>query len=37
LKEAARALDMELVYGFCAKKMDLDSYIDSKAENLLKK
>jgi predicted DNA-binding mobile mystery protein A len=37
LKEAARALDMELVYGFVPKNGSLDSYIESKARALAEK
>lgn len=37
LKEAARALDMELVYGFVPKEGSLEKYIDKKAQSLAKK
>ncbi|MFK8056025.1 MAG: mobile mystery protein A [Saprospiraceae bacterium] len=34
LREAARALDMELVYGFVPKDGSLDQYIENKARSL---
>jgi predicted DNA-binding mobile mystery protein A len=37
LRETARALDMELVYGFVPKEGTLDSYIESKARSLAEK
>jgi predicted DNA-binding mobile mystery protein A len=37
LKEAAAALDMELVYGFVPKDGSLDAYIDKKAQALAEK
>jgi len=37
LRETARALDMELVYGFVPKEGTLEKYIDSKARSLAEK
>lgn len=37
LKEVARALDMDLVYGFVPKSGSLDRYIESKAREMAKK
>ncbi|QYH40681.1 mobile mystery protein A [Algoriphagus sp. NBT04N3] len=37
LREAARALDMELVYGFVPKDGSLDGYIENKARSLAEK
>lgn len=37
LRETARALDMELVYGFVPKEGSLDKYIDNKARRLAEK
>lgn len=37
LRETARALDMELVYGFIPKDGSLDKYIESKARSLAEK
>lgn len=37
LRETARALDMELVYGFVPKDGSLDRYIDKKARSLAEK
>jgi len=37
LKETARALDMELVYGFVPKNGTLENYIDAKARELAEK
>jgi len=37
LREAARALDMELVYGFVPKEGTLNKYIESKARSLAEK
>lgn len=37
LREAARALDMELVYGFVPKEGTLEKYIESKARSLAEK
>ncbi len=37
LRETARALDMELVYGFVPKDGSLDQYIENKARSLAEK
>ena len=37
LRETARALDMELVYGFVPKEGTLEKYIESKARSLAEK
>ena len=37
LREAARALDMELVYGFVPNEGSLEKYIDKKARSLAEK
>ncbi len=37
LRETAKALDMELVYGFVPKDGSLENYIDKKARSLAKK
>ena len=37
LKEIARILDMQLVYGFVPKEGSLDKYIENKAHSLAKK
>jgi len=37
LRETARALDMELVYGFVPKAGSLDGYIESKARTMAEK
>ncbi|MEX2347964.1 MAG: mobile mystery protein A, partial [Balneolaceae bacterium] len=37
LRETARALDMELVYGFVPKDGSLEKYIDKKARSLAEK
>jgi predicted DNA-binding mobile mystery protein A len=37
LRETARALDMELVYGFVPKEGTLNKYIESKARSLAEK
>jgi predicted DNA-binding mobile mystery protein A len=37
LREAARALDMDLVYGFVPKNGSLDKYIENKAQSLAEK
>jgi predicted DNA-binding mobile mystery protein A len=37
LREAARALDMELVYGFLPKEETLEKYIEGKARSLAEK
>lgn len=37
LREAARALDMDLVYGFVPKDGTLEKYIENKARSLAKK
>ena len=37
LREAARALDMELVYGFIPKDGSLDKYIENKARSMAEK
>ena len=37
LKAAARAMDMELVYGFVPREGSLDAYLDSKAQALAQK
>jgi predicted DNA-binding mobile mystery protein A len=37
LRETARALDMELVYGFVPKEETLEKYIESKARSLAEK
>ena len=37
LREAAKALDMELVYGFVPKDGSLEKYIDKKARSLAEK